>query len=311
VHDEPVQSGETVGDSLPRVTERLPMRSYASANQGAMAMPFWLLSKAKEGPKPAIVYNRLPTYLPGETDRMLEALHVDGFVLITGVLQAAETEVTRKKIDCLQPIHWDFADMTDHFKNVFNRDQFWLSFLDRDGVIDLAEAALGRNCHIIGETAWRSHPMSRGVGLHVDYLPMEWPDRGVPDPIRVPMFVCTAHFYLSAITENLCPTYVIPGSHRAGRRPGRRDAQWNGRLPQPVLCAAGDVLFFRSDLWHSGSENLTTNHVRYLLQVHYGRREIAQHFAPYLEWRFNPEVIASCSPRQRRLLGDHPRGAYD
>jgi ectoine hydroxylase-related dioxygenase (phytanoyl-CoA dioxygenase family) len=86
---------------------------------------------------------------------------------------------------------------------------------------------------------------------------------------------------------------------------------WNGRIPHPVLCNAGDVLYFRSDLWHSGSDNETSDRCRYLLQVHYGRREMAHHFAPHLEWQFNPEVIKQCTPRQLRLLGDHPQGAYD
>jgi ectoine hydroxylase-related dioxygenase (phytanoyl-CoA dioxygenase family) len=242
---------------------------------------------------------------------MLEALHVDGFVLMRGVLASREVEAAREMIDSLRPIHWDFTGQTDHYKNVFNRDSRWLSFLDRDGVIDLAEAALGGDCHIIGETAWRSHPGHRGVALHVDYLPMEWPHPGVPEGMRMPMYLCTAHFYLSQITAELCPTYVIPGSHLAGRRPRPLEPTWVGKPPQPVLCEAGDVLFFRSDVWHSGSDNRTEDQVRYLLQVHYGRREMAQHFAPTLEWRFNPEVIEACTSRQRRLLGDHRQGAYD
>jgi Phytanoyl-CoA dioxygenase (PhyH) len=267
-------------------------------------------SKQKPQP-PKVFHERLPTYSAGETDRMLEAMHQDGFVLIPAVLTPSEIETARRQIDALEPIHWDHTGSTDHYKNVFNRDPFWLSFLDRDGVIDVAEAALGDDCHIIGETAWRSHPSHHGVRLHLDYLPMEWPEPGVHDGVRVPMFLCTAHFYLSPQTLDLCPTYVVPGSHRAGRYPGREDLHWNGRLPQPVLCAAGDVLFFRSDLWHSGSDNRTPDQSRYLLQVHYGRREMAQHFAPFLEWRFNPEVIAACTQRQRRLLGDHRQGNYD
>ena len=79
----------------------------------------------------------------------------------------------------------------------------------------------------------------------------------------------------------------------------------------PVCCRAGDVLFFRSELWHSGSANITEDQTRYLLQIHYGRRMVAQKFSPYLTWRFNAEVIERCSVRQRRLLGDHRRGAYD
>ena len=260
-------------------------------------------------PKP--YYDQLPTYEWHETERMLEALHEDGFVLIPECLQPFGIRAARDKIDQLTPVGWDFRGMTDHYKNVFNRDPFWLLFLDCDGVVDLAERALGRDCHIIGETAWRSHPGHSGVGLHLDYLPMEWPDPGVPNNIRVPMFLCTAHFYLSPQTEELCPTHVIPGSHRAGRKPTRSEESWNDRLPQPVLCNAGDVLFFRSDLWHSGSDNRTADQVRYLLQVHYGRREMAQHFSPFLNWQFNPIVLAACNPRQRRLLGDHRQGAYD
>lgn len=261
------------------------------------------------GPKQ--FYDRLPTYDRTDTDRMLEAMHVDGFVLIPGILQPSEIQSARDRIDRLTPIAWDYNGITDHFKNVFNRDAYWLSFLDREGVIDLAERALGDDCHIIGETAWRSHPGHRGMDIHLDYLPMEWPMPGVPPEIRVPMFLCTAHYYLSPQTVELCPTHVIPGSHKAGRGPAQFEDHWNDRLLQPVLCNAGDVLFFRSDLWHSGGDNRTRDHVRYLLQVHYGRREMAPHFSPFLEWQFNPEVLAACNSRQRRLLGEHAQGAYD
>lgn len=269
---------------------------------------FWRKPKLQ---RLGVYYDRLPTHSATEVDRMLEAMRADGFVLIPKVLSDAEVQVARDKIDGLQPLPWDYNGLTDHYKNVFNRDPYWLTFIDRPGVIDLAEAALGGDCHIIGETAWRSHPGHRGVGLHLDYLPMEWPEPGIPSDFHVPMFLCTAHFYLSPQTAELCPTHVIPGSHRAGRKPGQVERHWKCRLPQPVLCDSGDVLFFRSDLWHSGSDNRTSDQVRYLLQVHYGRREMAQHFAPYLEWRFDPDMLSACTPRQLRLLGNHRQGAYD
>lgn len=277
------------------------------------SMPTPEVVDLEEVPEPPLrnFYDRLPTFAPHEVERMLRAMNTDGFVLIPGVLNADEVRVGREKIDALEPIHWDFRGQTDHYKNVFNRDPYWLTYTERPGVIDIAEAALGGNCHMIGETAWRSHPGHRGVGLHLDYQPMQWPAPGIPDGTDVPMFLCTAHFYLSPQPAELCPTHVIPGSHRAGRRPGRSDWNWRGRLPQPVLCDAGDVLFFRSDIWHSGSDNTTTDAVRYLLQVHYGRREMAQRFTPWLDWRFDPAVLAACTPRQLRLLGSHKQGAYD
>jgi len=71
------------------------------------------------------------------------------------------------------------------------------------------------------------------------------------------------------------------------------------------------VLMLRSELWHAGSRSRTKDRSRYLLQVHYGRRMVAQKFSPYLEFHFTPEVLAACTPRQRRLLGDHQAAEYD
>lgn len=243
----------------------------------------------------------------------LQALHDDGFALLPGVLDPAQIAWARAAMDQLTPVHWDYTGLVDdHFKCVFNRDPGWLPYLDLPGVIELIESALGSDCHIIGQTAWRSHPGFIGGDLHVDYLAMELPTALLADPaFRLPMQVCTVHFYLCDITVALCPTLVIPGSHRAGRKPRPDETTWNGVSLHPVLCKAGDALVFRSELWHAGSRNRTTDHTRYLLQVHYGRRMVAQKFSPYLEFRFNPRVLAACTPRQRRLLGDHEPAEYD
>lgn len=247
--------------------------------------------------------------IPGQ----LRAMHTDGFVLLRQVLPPRQVDAVRDAIDRLQPIHWDYQGLVDdHYKCVFNREPFWLPLLDPPGVIGLAEACLGSDCHVIGQTAWRSHPGFVGGELHVDYLPMELPERLLQEhAFDLPMQVCTAHVYLDRIDADLCPTSVIAGSHRAGRRPRPGETHWQDRAPQPVLCEAGDVLMFRSDVWHSGSRNRTPDRSRYLLQTHYGRRMVAQKFSPYLQWRFNPEVIAAATPRQRRLLGEHGASEYD
>lgn len=106
-------------------------------------------------------------------------------------------------------------------------------------------------------------------------------------------------------------TCVIPGSHHAGRAPRPGELAWHGRSAEPVLCRAGDVLVFRSDLWHAGSRNRSAERSRYLLQIHYGRRMVAQKFSPYLEFTFDPVVLAAATPRQRRLLGEHRPAEYD
>jgi hypothetical protein len=258
----------------------------------------------------------MQSYALFETDAMLTALDRDGCILVPATLTRDLCDDARRRIDRLEPQHWDETHAAggrfmDRYLNVFNRDAAWLRFLDRPGIIDLAEAALGRDCHVVGETAWRSHPGFRGEPLHADYLPLTWNEGALPDAVRVPPFILTAHFYLSDVTAALAPTRIVPGSHRAGRAPRDGESQWNGRSPECVLATAGDVLIFRSDVWHGGSDNTAERDVRYLLQVHYGRREMAQHFSPFLEWRFDACVVAAASPRQLRLLGAHDPAAYD
>ena len=247
------------------------------------------------------------------TAAYLAALHHQGFALLPAVLDAEQISSARAAIDRLQPIHWDYQGLVDdHYKCVFNRDPFWLAYLDPPGVIELAEAALGEDCHIIGQTAWRSHPGFVGAELHVDHLVMELPEALLADPaFTLPMQICTAMLYLDDIDADLCPTWVIPGSHRSGRKPRPGEDHWHGRVAEPVLCRAGDVLMLRSELWHAGSRNRTADRSRYLLQVHYGRRMVAQKFSPYLRFRFNPAVLAAATPRQRRLLGEHEPAEYD
>jgi ectoine hydroxylase-related dioxygenase (phytanoyl-CoA dioxygenase family) len=256
---------------------------------------------------------RQKTFALDDVAGMKEAMDEDGFALIPGVLNADEVRETRKHIDGLRQIHWDRMGSTnEHWKNVFNQDPFFLQFVDRAGVVDLAEATMGEQAHIIGESAWRSHKGHNGHGIHVDELTMEIPEEILTSgKMKLGYYLCTAHYYLSDITdETKCPTTIIRGSHKSGRRPKPGEEIWNGRELEPVLCKAGDVLFFRCEIWHSGSLN-ESDQTRYLLQVHYGHRNTAQHFSPFLDWQFNPEVLKIANPRQRRLLGDHKQMAYD
>jgi hypothetical protein len=94
-----------------------------------------------------------------DTAGMAEALHEDGFALIPGVLGALEVAEARSALDRLQPFGLDgssWSELNHHFKCVFNRDRLWLSYVDRPGIIELAEALMGSDCHIIGMTAWKS-----------------------------------------------------------------------------------------------------------------------------------------------------------
>lgn len=264
--------------------------------------------------------NALPLVAHENLSGQVSAMETEGFAYLPGVLDAAAVEVLRASMDRLTAIpesfdrHWTPEHrgyLNKSINNAFNRDPLFLPCLDQPGVIELAEAVHGEDCHVIGMTAWMTGPGRLDQRLHTDWLPLPLPEDILADPrVRIPIFITTAHFYLDDLYPELGPTHFVPGSHRSGRAPAGA-THWNGVEEQSMLCKAGDAVHFRSEVWHRGTAN-TSSQTRYLLQVHYARRMITQKFPPYLNrFQFDEGILASATPRQRRLLGEHRQSSYD
>lgn len=226
----------------------------------------------------------------------------NGYVVLKNVVPKNLLQELPTRIDQLDCQPGDECHNIFRHKHVFNRNPWWLSWIDLPIVCDLAESVLGQDCHIIGQSAWRCSPGYHGCPCHIDYIPHTL----TPEQTNVfcwPSFICTAHFFPHHLTEEIGPTKVIPGSHRFGGRYEQLD-QYVSIFPEP-----GDCLFFRSDLLHGGGVNKSTES-RYLLQVHYSQRWIAQRWAQP-NWQWNSEILQSANPRQLRLLGQHPKSNYD
>jgi ectoine hydroxylase-related dioxygenase (phytanoyl-CoA dioxygenase family) len=262
----------------------------------------------------------LPLVAYGTLEDQVEALYRDGYTYLPGLLNAKEIADLREQMDILEPRSESFDKnmqpeehgfLNKHVNNAFNRHPLFLKFLDYTGVIEIAEGIHGEDCHSIGMTAWMTGPGRPDQKLHTDWLPISLPADVLADPrVRVPIFITTAHFYLDDLTEALGPTNFIPGSHLSGRSPNGDD-QWQGQTEKSIMCQAGDVVIFRSEVWHRGTAN-TSGKTRYLLQVHYAKRMITQKFPPYLNrFKFDPQILAEATPRQMRLMGDHKKSNYD
>ena len=250
-----------------------------------------------------------------------DALERDGYVFYPNVLSSGEIDLLKISMDRLKPDpnqfdHYDVPPKSPFINkainNVFNRDPVFLSYLDRPEVIDVTEAVHGKDCHVIGMTAWITGPGRPDQGVHADWQPLTLPEDLMADPrVRIPIYITTAHYYLDDLYEDLGPTQFIPGSHRAGRVPKKGESTWNETEPKSIMCKAGDVVQFRSEVWHRGTAN-TSQQVRYLLQVHYAQRMITQKFPPYLnEFKFNPTILNQATERQKRLMGNHTPSNYD
>ncbi len=263
----------------------------------------------------------LPLHPQADVEAYAHALRADGYAYFPAVLGADEVAAMRRAMDALTanpesydqhtlPTEGTFLDKS--INNAFNRDPLFAQYLDREGIIEVVESAHGADCHCIGMTAWITGPGRPDQGLHADWQPLTLPeDIMLDERVQLPIFISTLHFYLNDIYPQLGPTNFVPGSHRAGRPPRSGEASWRGVEEQSILCRAGDAVLFRSEVWHRGTANTSTE-TRYLLQVHYAQRMITQKFPPYLNrFQFDEGLLARATPRQRRLLGDHTRGSYD
>ncbi|MDP7249059.1 MAG: phytanoyl-CoA dioxygenase family protein [Planctomycetota bacterium] len=254
------------------------------------------------------------------TEEQVNALKNDGYVYFPEALNPDEVKELYATMDRQEAIPESFdrydtpesrGFLNRHVNNAFNRDEVFLQYIDRPGIIDVVEAIHGEDCHLIGMTAWMTGPGRPQQSLHVDWLPVPLPADVVADPrVKVPVFITTLHFYLDNLTEELGPTQFVPGSHKSGRAPGD-DTEWLGNEPESILCNAGDAVLFRSEVWHRGTAN-TSDQIRFLLQVHYAHRMITQKFPPYLNrFQFDGAILEKATERQLRLLGDHRSGIYD
>ena len=97
----------------------------------------------------------------------VRAVEDDGYVYLPAVLDAEQTAALRAHMDRLQPnpdsfdrgLHLERDGFINrHINNAFNRDPHFVQFLDYAGVIEIAEALHGANCHVIGMTAWMTGP---------------------------------------------------------------------------------------------------------------------------------------------------------
>jgi hypothetical protein len=82
---------------------------------------------------------------------------------------------------------------------------------------------------------------------------------------------------------------------------------------ETVAAKAGDVVLFSSDVWHRRMPSGDGDTGRFFVQVHYGRRDIAQRLRTTREAnQLSEEVISNATERRERtVLGLHEPFFYD
>jgi len=264
----------------------------------------------------------------GEETLQLER---EGYTIIRGLLSADEIAELHKEIS--EVFERDPPDERGQ-RPPEDAQMFRYAMLNRSAttqravahprLLSVIEPLLGEDCHVIANTAWRNpagQPGSHGgQNWHIDAGPHVPLPEGVrwPADIPHPVFALGVHIYLQDCAIEDGPTGVIRGSHLSGRPPplGRHlddDLDFEGERVTPFIVRAGDAGLFVSDIWHRRMPTRDGDHGRFFLQVHYGRRDIAQRLLTTAQSnQLSPEAIARAgTERERRVIGLHPPFFYD
>lgn len=252
-----------------------------------------------------------------------EQFHRDGFLVLPNAL--TPEQVTRLRAGAEEafsredPAAAPYGNLQKIWRpTMFRRGPDFEALIDHSPVIDLIEAILGSDCHMVAMNALRTGPGEGISGWHADETIRFPRPEDVPLDPRIPMpcFMANVNYYLCDVDEELGPTQWVPGSHRAGRNPKPTDMDANGT---PVfegqsmvsgVGTAGTAVVWHDQVWHRGAPNRTPDRVRWVSGVAYGRRFIAQRFYPFVNYPMPQEILERANPRRKRLLGVHGPGAY-
>jgi ectoine hydroxylase-related dioxygenase (phytanoyl-CoA dioxygenase family) len=204
--------------------------------------------------------------------REAEALDHDGYVVMTGVIDADWLASLRAAFESgfaannHKPVVKESG--TRHIDDLVNKEEF-------DGVYThprvLAAVYHVLRCPFrLGQLNGRDPLPGYGQqGLHAD-----WVARSKGEPYRI----VTAIWMLDDFTESNGATRLVPATHRLLSPPSKSFADPASRHGEQkiIVGAAGSVLVFNGHLWHSGTRNESS----------YSRRALQCSFVGRDEFRF-------------------------
>ncbi|MDA0322033.1 MAG: phytanoyl-CoA dioxygenase family protein [Verrucomicrobia bacterium] len=255
---------------------------------------------------------------------LIEQFDRDGFLVIPNALTKHEAEQVRRGVERTFAQPDETANLYGGIAaswrpTMFERGEEFEALVDNPRIIDIVEAILGNDCHLIAMSALKTGPgESVAPMFHVDETVRFPRPKDVPlDPrIPVPCSNLNLNYYLCDVDEELGPTQLVPTSHRSGRAPEPADHDkrglpaYEGRHAVFATGEAGTAVMWHDQIWHRGAPNRSKDKIRWVQQSPYASRFIAQRFRPFINYHFPDEILARANPRRRRLFGDHPPGAY-
>ncbi|MCW8133924.1 MAG: phytanoyl-CoA dioxygenase family protein [Planctomycetota bacterium] len=249
---------------------------------------------------------------PEQIAAWVERFHRDGYLLIKHVLPPKLVAQLKGDLDAALGPNPKTSGGIALQTRMFERSPANLSLFDLEPIVSFAEALVAPDCHVVHNNSFISPPGGGISTWHQDDAPHYLVTHGEPPTnVRLPVLLFTANYYLTDVERvEHGGTEAIPGSHLFGARsPGKMEGtKWHEKIDHN-LAPAGSVVLFNNQTWHRGGPN-TSDRVRYMTQVSYGRRIIGHKYFPFMNYQMPEHIYAHADARRKRLLGFLPSGAY-
>jgi len=260
-----------------------------------------------------------PTYLAGQTASSeqirawVEQFNRDGYLFLENVLPPNWVAELKADLEKALAAHPDKASgCIELHPRMFELSAANRRLFDVEPIATFAEALVSADCHVVHNNSFISPPGKGITTWHQDDAPHFIVTHGAsPTNVRLPVLLFTANYYLTdVLSVDNGPTQVIPGSHLIGAScPGTMErTKWEPSI-RSCLGKAGSVVMFNNQVWHRGGPNRTSV-TRCMTQISYGRRLVGHKYFPFMNYVMPEHVYANATPRQRRLFGFLPSGAY-
>jgi ectoine hydroxylase-related dioxygenase (phytanoyl-CoA dioxygenase family) len=236
-------------------------------------------------------------------DEQRQMLNERGYVLLPQVLNIAEVEALRERLEALWAEEGNEAEAENYIEkntrrlaNLANKGDVFRPVYRHLAVLELAHSVLWPGVRISMLNARDALP---GAGA-LQQLHSDADHGGRPDEKGYLCF--TAVWLLDDFNARNGGTRLVPSTHRDRRLP--KEALADPLAPHPaevvVEGRAGDVLAFNGHVWHAGGANRSDGPRRALL-VHYIRADQPQRLIQ--KEALSPDVQARLEPLERELLG--------
>ena len=254
------------------------------------------------------------------TDEQRRQWRTDGYLELPGVLSPQEVEFFSAELDRIRALpgfepvqreglpigHYEWLPHADDLdpagfmdrRDLLGYGEHFINLMDRPNVFDLIVDIMGPNITLSMTQAIVRASTDEFPGYtHTDGGEAL---RGIRVTETSTPIAMKAIYYLTDIDGTDAGNFTVyPGSHlRPFPAGGRKRPTPHSPGAAQLTGKAGDCVLFSHSLWHGPAPN-HSGKARKTLLYNY-----AQLFVRQYDFEVTPEIAASCTPRQRRLLGD-------